>query len=162
MEREKKLYATLFLTSLLSGLPHSNSAKNFRRDGKYGVNYAHFVKNPFQRLNSAVLDSLIVSRTLECTYRCVNHQECYSVNYGIASLTCELLNANKFQNWTDVVHSEIWDHYNIKVSRNLFPFVAEICFYFHILRNESLCVLANGGKPTTLVLFWKGSGCDEG
>ncbi|XP_022787618.1 uncharacterized protein LOC111327652 [Stylophora pistillata] len=112
MEREK-LYTALFLASLLR-VPQSNSAENFRRDGQSGVNYAHFVKNPFQRLNTAVVDSLIVSRTLECTYRCVNHQECYSVNFATASLKCELLNADKFQNWADVVYSETWDHYNIK------------------------------------------------
>lgn len=115
MEREK-LYTALFLASLLR-VPQSNSAENFRRDGQSGVNYAHFVKNPFQRLNTAVFDSLIVSRTLECTYRCVNHQECYSVNFATASLKCELLNADKFQNWADVVYSETWDHYNVKVSQ---------------------------------------------
>ncbi|CAH3108182.1 unnamed protein product, partial [Pocillopora meandrina] len=35
---------------------------------------------------------------------------------GPTSLTPELLNANKIQNWSDVIHSETCDHYNIEVS----------------------------------------------
>ena len=114
-----KLYVALVL-SLLMSVHSSTSAKNFRRDGQQGVNYAHFVKNPSRRLNTAVLVSLVVSRPQECTYHCINHQECYSVNFAALSLEgrhmCELLNADKFQNSGNLVHSETCDHYNIKVS----------------------------------------------
>ena len=77
------------------------------------------------------------------------------INFVSASLTPELLNANKIQNWSDVIHSETCDHYNIEVSLNLFRWVAEICFYFHKLRNEGVCAPANGGKLIAFILFWK-------
>ena len=118
MENEK-WYVTLVLLILLS-LHTSTYAKNFRRDGQQGVNYAHFVKNPSHRLNTAVLASLMVSRPQECTYLCINHQECYSVNFAAVSLdgrhACELLSANKFYYWGELLQSQIFDHYNIKVS----------------------------------------------
>ena len=85
----------------------------------------------------------------------VNHPECFSFNFVSASLTPELLNANKIQNWSDVIHSETCDHCNIEVSLNLFRWVAEICFYFHKLRNEGVCAPANGGKLIAFILFWK-------
>ena len=118
MER-RKLYVTLVLPLILNVFK-STYAQTFRRDGQYGVNYAHFVKNPSQRLNTAVLASLMVSRPQECTYHCINHQECFSVNFAAVSLDgrhmCELLNADKFQNYGELVHSESFDHYYVKVS----------------------------------------------
>ena len=115
-----ELHITLVLLLSLC-IYTSSSAETFRRDGQHGVNYAHFVKNPSQRLNAAVLASLMVSRPQECTFQCLNHQECYSVNFAAVSVdgryACELLNSDKFKSSGDLVHTESFDHYNIKVSK---------------------------------------------
>ena len=119
----EKLYATSVLLIILD-VHVSTCAKNFRRDGQQGVNYAQFVKNPSQRLNAAVLASLMVSRPQECTFQCINHQDCYSVNVASVSLngrhTCELLNADRFYNSADFVQNQSFDHYNIKVSQAIY------------------------------------------
>ena len=124
MENEK-LFVTLLLSLLLS-TKASFCVQDFIRDDKRGVKYAYFVKNPSHRLNSAVLASFMFSMPLECAFQCINNQECYSVNFAVVSLdgrhACELLNADKFQNSSDLLHSESFDHYNIMVSVNLFCF----------------------------------------
>ena len=56
----------LVISSILATCIYiSTAAQNFRRDG--GVNYTHFVKNPSNRLNVAVLASLMVYRPVDCT-----------------------------------------------------------------------------------------------
>lgn len=125
MENEKLFVS--FLLSLLLSTKASFCVEDFIRDDKRGVKYAYFVKNPSHRLNSAVLASFMVSKLLECTFQCINNQECYSVNFAVVSRldgrhACELLNADKFQNSSDLLQSDSFDHYNIMVSVNLFCF----------------------------------------
>ena len=107
----------IFATSIYT----STSAQNFRRDGKHDtVNFAHFVNNPSQRLNGAVLVSFMVLSPAECAYQCINNQDCYSFNFAATSLngrhSCELLNTDKFFNCDDLVCHAGFNHYNIKVS----------------------------------------------
>ena len=121
-----KFYVT-FVMLLMLGV--STCAQNFRRDGQHGVNYANFAKNPSQRLNAAVMASLMTSRSQECTYQCINHQKCYSVNFAAATHSCELLNTDKFEHSTSgLVSSNSFDHYNIKVSIKLFVLTKEYQF----------------------------------
>ncbi|CAH3108178.1 unnamed protein product [Pocillopora meandrina] len=111
----------LLVTFLLS-LPLSTNAlfgaKHFNRDDKRGERHAYFVRDPAKRLNSSILDSFMVSEPMGCVFRCIGHQECYSVNFAAVSHygrhTCELLNADKFQNSSNFLHSVNFDHYNIK------------------------------------------------
>ncbi|CAH3108188.1 unnamed protein product [Pocillopora meandrina] len=92
-------------------------AKNFRRDGEKGVNYAHFVKNPFQGLNATAVASLMVIQLRDCTYHCINHKECYSINFARVSFDrrhrCELLNTDKFRSSDKLVYTDSFDHYHI-------------------------------------------------
>ena len=99
----------------------STCAQNFRRDSEHvTVNFAHFVNNPSQRLNGAVLVSCLVLSPTECAYECIKNQDCYSFNFGATSLdgrrSCELLNTDKFFNTDDLVFHADFNHYNIKVS----------------------------------------------
>ena len=103
----------------------STGAENFRRDGEHDtVNFAHFVNNPSQRLNSAVLVSCMVLSPSECAYECIKNQDCYSFNFAATSLdgrhSCELLNTDKFLNPDDLVCHAGFDHYNIKVNVKCF------------------------------------------
>lgn len=103
----------------------SIGAKNFRRDGEHnGVNFAHFVKNISHRLNGAVLVGFMVFSPIDCAYRCINNQDCYSFNFAATSLdgrhSCELLTTDMFLNSDDLVSHAGFDHYNIKVSVQLF------------------------------------------
>ena len=107
------LFAKCFYTS--------TSAQYFRRDSDHDtVNFAHFVNNPSQRLNGAVLVTFMVLSPTECAYQCINNQDCYSFNFATSSLdgrySCELLNTDKFFNSDDLVCHAGFDHYNIKVS----------------------------------------------
>ena len=109
------IFATCFYTS--------TSAQNFRR-GDNAVNFAHFVNNPSQRLNGAVLVTFMVLSPTECAYQCINNQDCYSFNFAATSLdgrhSCELLKIDKFLNSDDLVCHAVFDHYNIKVNVKCF------------------------------------------
>ena len=98
-------------------------AKNFRRDGEKGVNYAHFVKNPFQGLNATAVASLMVIQLRDCTYHCINHKECYSINFAPVSFDrrhrCEVLNTDKFRSSDKLVYTDSFNHYHIQVSTNV-------------------------------------------
>ena len=126
MENSKFPLSIVIPLMLATCIYNSTSAQNFRRDGaQKGINYAHFVKNPSNRLNAAVLASLMVYRPVDCTYECINNQDCHSVNFATTSLIdgmhwCELLSTDKFHNSGDLVLHETYDHYNIKVSVKLF------------------------------------------
>ena len=119
----------LLVTFLLS-LPLSTDAlfgaKHFNRDDKRGKRHAYFVRDPAKRLNSSILDSFMVSEPMGCVFRCIGHQECYSVNFAAVSHDgrhmCELLNAEKFQNSRNFLHTISFDHNNKKVSANVSRF----------------------------------------
>ena len=56
-------------------------AQNFRRE-KQGLSFAKFVKAAYVKLDVMKLASLKVSKLGECLLECINHQACYSVNFG--------------------------------------------------------------------------------
>ena len=109
----------LFVIFLLS-TDVSYGAENFIRDDKRGERHAYLVSNPAIRLSSAILDSFIVSEPMGCVFRCISHQEYYSVNFAAVShdgrYMCELLTADKFQISSSFFHSVSFDHYNMMVS----------------------------------------------
>ncbi|KAL9981983.1 hypothetical protein ACROYT_G010759 [Oculina patagonica] len=148
----------------------STDAQNFRRDGaQKGVNYAHFVKNPSHRLNAAVLVSLVVNRPVECTYQCINNQDCYSVNFATTSLngghSCELLSTDKFHNSGDLVLHESYDHYNIKTPCMNNPCQQGAAFCRPIYdRDDYECVCKTGftGKHCGVVSPCNSSPCKNG
>ena len=106
------------LVTFLPSLPLSTDAflgaKHFNRDDKRGERHAYFVKDPAKRLNSSILDCFMVSEPMGCFFRCISYQECYSVNFAAVSHDgrhiCELLNAEKFQNSSSILHSISFDH----------------------------------------------------
>ena len=120
MEGSKLLVA--FLLSLPLSSDALFGAKHFNRDDKRGKR-AYFVRDPAKRLNSSILDSFMVSEPMGCVFRCIGHQECYSVNFAAVSHDgrhmCELLNTEKFQNSRNFLHTISFDHYNKKVSANV-------------------------------------------
>ena len=97
----------------------STGAQSFQREHN-AVNFAHFVNNPSQRLNGAVLVRFVVLSPTECAYQCIKSQDCYSFNFAATSLdgrhSCELLNTDKFLNSDDLFSHAGFDHYNIMVS----------------------------------------------
>ena len=121
-----KFPTCLVISSILATCIYiSAAAQSFRRDGAQGINYANFVKNPSNRLNVAVLASLMVYRPVDCTHKCINNQDCYSVNFATTSSldgthSCELLSTDKFHKSDDLVPHESFDHFNIKVNVKLF------------------------------------------
>ena len=93
------------LVAFLLSLPLSTDAlfgvKHFNRDDKRGKRHAYFVRDPAKRLNSSILDSFMVSEPMGCVFRCIGHQECYSVNFAAVSHDgrhmCELLTRKSFK-----------------------------------------------------------------
>ena len=96
-------------------------AQNFRRE-KQGVSFAKFIRTPSVKLDVYSFASLSVSKLGECTFECLNLKGCESVNFGRTSFdgkhSCELLRINKFAKAKQVVPSDKFDHYYIKVSKN--------------------------------------------
>ncbi|KAJ7388289.1 hypothetical protein OS493_038751, partial [Desmophyllum pertusum] len=80
--------------------------------------FAKFVRHPSVKLNALKLASRTVSNLGECTFECINNQECYSVNFGRDSPhgkhPCELLEEDKFRRPSDLVDSGGFDHYYIR------------------------------------------------
>ena len=93
------------------------NCQDFKRTNS-GVSFAQFVGNPFTRLNASLLATLQVSSLGECTYECINHHDCFSVNFGNrvhVTHTCELINSDKFNQPDRFAISQEFYHYNIKV-----------------------------------------------
>lgn len=95
-------------------------ARNFKRE-KQGVSFAKFIKASSVKLKTARLAHLKVSKLGECTFECLNHEQCRSTNFGRTSFdgkySCELLRSDKFRRSQDLIASDDFDHYYIKVSR---------------------------------------------
>ena len=111
------LYVSLMPSSYLcSVIP----AQNFKRE-KQGVSFAKFIKAPSVKLDTVRLADLKVSKLGECTFECLNHEECLSTNFGRTSIdgkySCELLRMDKFRRSTELVTSDDFDHYYIKVRK---------------------------------------------
>ena len=138
------------LVTLLLSLPLSTDAflgaKHFNGDDKRGERHAYFVRDPAKRLNSSILDSFMVSEPMGCVFRCTGHQECYSVNFAAVSHDgrhmCELLNAEKFQNSRNLLHTISFDYYNKKVSANVphltKSIVASTVVYIYFCKRENI------------------------
>jgi len=101
------------------------NCQDFKRTNS-GVSFAQFVGNPFTRLNASLLATLQVSSLGECTYECINHHDCFSVNFGNrvhVTHTCELINSDKFNQPDRFAISQEFYHYNIKVGWDSFKFL---------------------------------------
>ena len=96
--------------------PRANS-QDFQR-AKSGVSFAQFFGNPFTRLNASLLATLQVSSLDECAFECLNHHNCFSVNFGNrvhGTHICELINTDKFIQPDRFAVNQEFYHYNIKV-----------------------------------------------
>lgn len=99
---------------------------SFKRE-KPRESYANFVRNPFKRLVASSLTTVQISSIGECTLKCVNHQECVSVNFGNQGQgkhTCKLINTDRFKQPDKFTASQNFHHYNIKVSWGLIRHLA--------------------------------------
>ena len=111
------LIRTLILFIIASfNSPRTNS-QSFKRTNS-GVSFSQFVGNPFTRLNASLLATLKVSSLGECTFECINHHHCFSVNFGNRgneTHTCELISTDKFSQPDRFAINQEFHHYNIKV-----------------------------------------------
>ena len=114
-----KIYFCVFLMPSLY-LCSVIRAKNFKRE-KQGVSFAKFLKASSVKLNTVRLTELNVSKLGECTLQCLNHEECVSTNFGRTSIdgkySCHLLSMDKFRRSDELVASDDFDHFYIKVSK---------------------------------------------
>ena len=93
------------------------NCQDFKRTNS-GISFAQFVGNPFTRLNASLLATLQVSSLGECTFECINHHHCLSVNFAYrvhGTHTCELINMDKISQPDRFAISQEFYHYNIKV-----------------------------------------------
>ena len=106
-----------FLVCVLSFHSSTVYCQSFKRDNSR-LSYAKFVRNPFKKLVASSLSTLKVSSLGECTLKCVNHQECLSVNFGNQNQgkhTCELIDTDRFKQPEIFTASQDFHHYSIKV-----------------------------------------------
>lgn len=99
------------------------NCQSYKRSNS-GVSFAQFVGNPFTRLNASVLATLQVSSLGECTFECINHHECFSVNFGNRAHgkhRCELINTDRFNQPDKFAISQGFYHYNVKVGSSFLP-----------------------------------------
>lgn len=85
------------------------------------VSYAHFELHQDKYLRGTPLDaSLEVASPSECMLECLNNHECFSFNIASAyneskTLRCEILSEDKYRNSKDLIYSQVYQHYSIKV-----------------------------------------------
>ncbi|KAL9952257.1 hypothetical protein ACROYT_G039482 [Oculina patagonica] len=76
-------------------------------------------------MNVFAVERLSVSSLGECTFECINHEKCYSVNFGHTSTdgkhSCQLLRIDKFTKVNQLVASDEYDHYYIKTPCMSYP-----------------------------------------
>ena len=97
--------------------PGANS-QSLQKSSHSGVSFAQFVGNPFTRLNASLLATLQVSSLDECAFECLNHHDCFSINFSKrvhGTRICELINTDKFSQPDRFAISQEFYHYNIKV-----------------------------------------------
>ena len=88
--------------------------------------YGNFAVDKFQRLQVSVGSSIKVTNAGDCALRCVNNPPCSSFNIASSpsesdgNFQCELLNADKYRNPEQLVKSENYHHFSIKVCINSF------------------------------------------
>ena len=75
-------------------------SKNNETSGQ-GFSYANFVRDPFHYLNATKVESSLVQDVDACSFACLGHPSCVSVNVAaqpvdiIGHLLCELLASAK-------------------------------------------------------------------
>ena len=93
------------------------------RRASYGENvfYVYFVLHQDQYLRGTPRKaSLEVASPSECMLECLNNHECFSFNIASAfnekkTLRCEILSEDKYRNAKDLIDSQVYQHYSIKV-----------------------------------------------
>ena len=122
----------IFSVILFSFLLASTEAHNFEVDGSRGlrrgvvlhgttrVSYGNFAAKKFHRLQDSAGSSTVVSNYRECALNCVNTVPCSSFNVASSpdsngKFVCELLNKDKCSSPNDLVSSQNYHHFSIKV-----------------------------------------------
>ena len=88
------------------------------------ASYGNFAVDKFQRLQVSVGSSSTVTNAGDCALRCVNDPPCSSFNIALppsgsdGNFQCELLNADKYRSPEQLVRSEKYHHFSIKVCIN--------------------------------------------
>ena len=91
------------------------------------VSYGHFVARKFHRLQVSVGSSTTVMSYRECAMSCVNTPPCVSFNVASSpdvdrKFRCELLNEDKYNSFNQLISSQEYHHFSIKVSSDLLVF----------------------------------------
>ena len=111
----KQLYTVLVLLLL----PCNECDGQSLARGDSAFNYVNFVKNPFRKLTSFILNSREVSNLGECVFECLVNQDCFSLNFGETGaderFSCELLSGDMFREPKKLVAHGDFHHYNIQV-----------------------------------------------
>ncbi|XP_015758226.1 PREDICTED: EGF-like repeat and discoidin I-like domain-containing protein 3 [Acropora digitifera] len=127
MSLSEKLFRLRFML-VFSCLAHQSKSliiegdRGLRR-ALYGENvfYVYFVLHQDQYLRGTPLKaSLEVASPSECMLECLNNHECFSFNIASAynekkTLRCEILSEDKYRNAKDLIDSQVYQHYSIKV-----------------------------------------------
>ena len=88
--------------------------------GDTRVSYGNFAVEKFHRLQVSVASSTVVSNYRECAISCVSTPPCFSFNVATSPnsdgrFRCELLNEDKFRSFDQLISSQKYHHYSIKV-----------------------------------------------
>ena len=105
----------------IAGIFANVEGQNFKRDPSQSMRFANFKKNPSTRLVSSFLSSTTVRDLVDCTFECISHPQCYSLNIGKPldeSYWCELIGTDMFKAPENLSASGNFDHYNIEVRCN--------------------------------------------
>ena len=121
MSLSEKLFRLSFML-VFPCLAHQS--KSLIIEGDRGLRralYVYFVLHRDQYLRGAPLKaSLEVASPSECMLECLNNHECFSFNIASAfnekkTLRCEILSDDKYRNAKDLIDSQVYQHYSIKV-----------------------------------------------
>ena len=94
---------------------------SLKRRFQHRVSYANFVVHKFQLLQGSLLDSSCeVVQAKECAFACVANAPCVSFNVALSpnengKLGCELLSEDKYRSPDNLIVSQQFHHYSIKV-----------------------------------------------
>ena len=115
--------------------------------GAAQVSYGHFVADKFHRLQVAVGLSTTVMSYRECSMGCVNTPPCVSFNVASSpdvdgKFRCELLNEDKYNSFNQLISSQQYHHFSIKVSFDLFVFSYFELRFVELTASVRLCYVA--------------------
>ena len=83
----------------------------------------------FRYLDVPELDEIMVYDDFECTFRCLHHPLCVSVNLAAeGDLWCELLSSDKYSNPNEYKEKKSSHHYFFEV-RTIYTLVASLELY---------------------------------